>query len=88
MAVTTNNPADEKEDVMMVETVQDDVEGNPEKAPRVFHVDGFNVLGLSAEDAEFYENYSAVERKKTMHKVIPKAYLPPLIESRAYTLLP
>lgn len=69
MGATTNN-SDEKPDVMMVEkAINDDVEGNPVKAPQVHHFEGFNVLGLSAEDAEFWQNYSAAERKKTMHKV-------------------
>lgn len=68
MAAT--NVSDEKPDVMMVENaIRDDLEDNPEKAPQVLHVDGFNVLGLSAEDAEFYQNYSDKDRKKTMHKV-------------------
>ena len=67
---TTVNGSDEKSDVMMVEKViNDDVESNPVKAPQVYHIDGFSVLGLSAEDAEFYQNYSAVDRKRTMHKV-------------------
>ena len=67
---TTVNGSDEKPDVMMVEKViNDDIEGNPVKAPQVYHIDGFSVLGLSAEDAEFYQNYSAVDRKRTMHKV-------------------
>jgi len=62
--------SDEKPDVMMVENaIRDDLEDNPEKAPQVLHVDGFNVLGLSPEDAEFYQNYSDKDRKKTMHKV-------------------
>ena len=71
MGVPVNN-SDEKpdQDVMMVENaINDDVESNPVKAPQVYHIDGFSVLGLSAEDAEFYQDYSAVDRKKTMHKV-------------------
>jgi hypothetical protein len=64
------NDPDDKPDVMMIETaIKDDLEGNPDKAPQVFHIDGFSVLGLSPEDADFYENYSAKDRKKTMHKV-------------------
>jgi hypothetical protein len=69
MGVPVNN-SDGKPDVMMVENaINDDVESNPVKAPQVYHIDGFSVLGLSAEDAEFYQAYSAVDRKKTMHKV-------------------
>lgn len=69
MGVSVNN-SDEKPDVMMVEkAINDDVENNPVKAPQVYHIDGFSVLGLSAEDAEFYQDYSAVDRKKKMHKV-------------------
>lgn len=68
--MATPNAADEKPDVVMIEnSIRDDLEENLEKAPRVFHVDGFNVLGLSPEDAEFYQNYSIKERKKTTHKV-------------------
>lgn len=68
--MTTVNSQDDKPDVMMIETaIRDDLEGNPDKAPQVFHIDGFSVLGLSPEDAEFYQNYSAKDRKKTMHKV-------------------
>lgn len=65
------NNFDDKPDVMMVERIVggDDLEGNPDKAPQVFHVDGFSVLGLSQEDADFYQNYSLQDRKKTMHKV-------------------
>lgn len=60
----------DKPEVFMIEnSVQDDLEGNPEKAPQVLHVDGFSVLGLSREDAEFYNNYSEKDRKKTTHKV-------------------
>ena len=63
--------SDDKPDVMMVERVVggDDLEGKPKKASQVFHVDGFSVLGLSQEDADFYQNYSLQDRKKTMHKV-------------------
>lgn len=61
----------DKNDVVMIDnaTNRDDLEENLEKAPQVFHVDGFNVLGLSAEDAEFYQNYSEEEKKRTKHKV-------------------
>lgn len=68
MAAT--NAAAEKPDVVMIEnSVRDDLEDNPEKAPQVLHVDGFNVLGLTPDDADFYQNYSLKDRKKTTHKV-------------------
>lgn len=68
--MTAANNSDDKPDVMMVETaIRDDLEGNPDKAPQVFHIDDFSVSGLSPEDAEFYQNYSDKDRKKTMHKV-------------------
>lgn len=68
--MTTPHTAAEKPDVVMIEnSMRDDLEENLEKAPQVFHVDGFNVLGLSPEDAEFYQNYSIKERKTTTHKV-------------------
>lgn len=68
--MATPHSAAEKPDVVMIEnSIRDDLEENLEKAPQVFHVDGFNVLGLSPEDAEFYESYSIKARKKTTHKV-------------------
>lgn len=70
--MATNDTLREKEDVIMMEdSVPHDLEGNPEKAPQVYHLDGFNVLGLSADDAEFYQNYSPADRKRTKHKVSP-----------------
>lgn len=68
--MTIVDKSDDKPDVMTIETaMRDDLEGNPGKAPQVFHIGGFSVLGLSTEDAEFYQDFSAKDRKKTMHKV-------------------
>lgn len=60
----------EKKDVIMMENItQDDLESNPQKAPYVSHIDGFNVLGLAPEDKEFYDSVSHAERQKIKHKV-------------------
>lgn len=70
MAAVFNNPPGEKPDIMMLENpIKDDLEELPEKAPQVVHLDGYNVLGLSAEDAEFYANYSAADQTRTRRKV-------------------
>ncbi|KAI7424622.1 MFS general substrate transporter [Hortaea werneckii] len=35
----------------------------------IHNIDGFNVLGLDPEDADFYNNYSHADRQRTKHKV-------------------
>lgn len=42
---------------------------NLDGAPQVIEIDGFRVLGLSPDDADFYRNYSEEKRKKVMRKV-------------------
>lgn len=42
---------------------------NLDGAPQVIEIDGFRVLGLSPDDADFYKNYSEEKRKKVMRKV-------------------
>ncbi|RMX87322.1 hypothetical protein D0869_02446 [Hortaea werneckii] len=60
----------EKKDVITVEdTAQYDLEELPQKAKQVFNIDGFNVLGLDPEDADFYNNFSHADRQRTKHKV-------------------
>lgn len=60
----------EKKDVITVEdTAQYDLEELPHKAEQVFNIDGFNVLGLDPEDADFYNNFSHADRQRTKHKV-------------------
>lgn len=39
------------------------------KPHQVVEIEGFRVLGLNTEDAEFYINYPAEKRKKVVHKV-------------------
>ncbi|OTA22046.1 hypothetical protein BTJ68_14650 [Hortaea werneckii EXF-2000] len=60
----------EKKDVFTVEdTKQYDLEELPHKAAQIHNIDGFNVLGLNPEDADFYNNYSHADRQRTKHKV-------------------
>ncbi|KAG6362503.1 hypothetical protein INS49_010735 [Diaporthe citri] len=42
---------------------------NLDGAPQVIEIDGFRVLGLSPDDADFYNNFSAERRKKVLRKV-------------------
>jgi hypothetical protein len=58
---------DKAEVVMIDDTNVDDV--NLEKAPAVRVVDDYQVLGLSQEDADFYNSWTPAMRKKLMHKV-------------------
>ncbi len=47
-------------------------EGGPidsEKAPAVHAIDNFRVLGLTDEDAEFYNGFSQERRKRILRKV-------------------
>lgn len=58
---------DKAEVTMIDDTNVDDV--NLEKAPTVRVVDNYQVLGLSQEDADFYNSWTPPMRKKLMHKV-------------------
>jgi hypothetical protein len=40
-----------------------------EKPNQIIQIDNFHVLGLSAEDANFYLNFSEEQRKRVIHKV-------------------
>lgn len=42
---------------------------NLDGVPQVIEIDGFRVLGLSPEDADFYRNFSEERRKKVLRKV-------------------
>lgn len=42
---------------------------NLDGVPQVIEIDGFRVLGISPEDADFYKNYSEEKRKKVLRKV-------------------
>ena len=42
---------------------------NLDGAPQVIEIDGFRVLGLSPDDADFYKNFSEDRRKKVLRKV-------------------
>jgi hypothetical protein len=55
----------DKVDVTMAESRHDD----GEKAPAVHVIDNFRVLGLTDDDADFYNNFSPERRKRVMRKV-------------------
>lgn len=61
------SPNDKAEVVMIDDTMVDN--GNLEKAPTVREIDSYQVLGLSQEDADFYNSWTPQMRKKLMHKV-------------------
>lgn len=48
---------------------QKPVEGHLESATRVVEIDAFRVVGLSAEDSDFYTNFPEENRKKIFRKV-------------------
>ena len=50
---------------------------NLDGAPQVIEIDGFRVLGLSSDDADFYRNYPEEKRKKVMRKVSKEPACPP-----------
>lgn len=70
MASPINNAA-EKPDIYHVDdTVKDATLENADKgAPKVHILDDYHVVGLSDEDAEFYNNYTPEMRKRTKRKV-------------------
>lgn len=67
MAETTDKLGD-KPDITHIDDSYD-VESPDKTASEVRNVEGFHVLGLSAEDADFYTNYDTSMRKRTMRKV-------------------
>lgn len=65
MMTSSSSPSIDKVDVVMAE-------GGPtdsEKAPAVHVIDNFRVLGLTDEDADFYNGFSQERRKRIMRKV-------------------
>jgi hypothetical protein len=56
---------DEKLDVVMAESTQDDTE----KATAVHVIDNFRVLGLTNDDADFYNAFSEERRRRIVRKV-------------------
>lgn len=49
---------------------------NLDGAPQVIEIDGFRVLGLSPDDADFYNNFTPEKRKKVLRKVSRKLAAP------------
>ena len=67
MAATKMTPLGEKPDIAMME--DPGLDASPEKAPAIRMVDTFHVLGMSDDDANFYNDFSEAQRKKVKHKV-------------------
>lgn len=56
----------EKPDIVMVD---DREERDTEKVRTVQTIDNIRVLGLSEEDAQFYQSYTTEDRKRVIRKV-------------------
>jgi hypothetical protein len=56
-------------------------EDHVESVTNIVAIDNIQVLGLSAEDAEFYTNFSPERRKKLLRKVCSLISLLPLIDA-------
>lgn len=70
------NTMAEKPDIMLVDDAErDGPSDNPEKAPSVRVVDSFHVLGLTDDDAEFYNNYTPEQRARTKRKVCTEPWM-------------
>ncbi|KAF4468799.1 inner membrane transport yfaV [Fusarium albosuccineum] len=68
----------EKPDVVMVDDMDLDVKhGDAEKATQVREIDNMRVLGLTDEDADFYNN-TTPEQRKTIIKKIDRRLVPML----------
>lgn len=59
----------EKPDIVQLEVGMVHGDDGASKQHSVEHIDGFNVLGLNQEDADFYRNFSKKERDIARHKV-------------------
>lgn len=59
----------DKADIIAMEDGRDGTTDHAEKASQIRVVDTFHVLGLSDEDADFYNNYTPEQRKRTRRKV-------------------
>lgn len=58
----------EKPDIVMVDD-REDAASVTEKARNVYTIDNMRVLGLSEEDAAFYNSVTPEQRKRITHKV-------------------
>jgi hypothetical protein len=63
--MATTAISDDKADATMVEFGPDDTE----KAATVHVIDNFRVLGLTDNDADFYNGFSEERRRHVVHKV-------------------
>jgi hypothetical protein len=59
----------DKPDVIMVDDARNDGADHSEKAAQIRVVDTFHVLGLSDDDADFYNNYTPEKRARTKRKI-------------------
>lgn len=69
--MTAHSIALEKPDVVMVDDMDmDRTVPDHEKAPQARTIDNIRVLGLTDEDADFYNNTTPEQRKKIIKKVL------------------
>lgn len=62
--------ADDKPEIMMIDRKDTDSRSvAEEKGPVVRNIDNIRVLGLTDDDASFYDAFGADNRKKLLHKV-------------------
>lgn len=66
--------ADDKPEITMVDHRDADNRSDAEKQPVVRTIDNIRVLGLTDDDAAFYENFGADNRKKLVRKVCISKY--------------
>lgn len=59
----------DKPDIVLVDHRDKADEDEEAKPSAVYIIDNVRVLGLSDEDADFYNNYSAEKRKRVIRKV-------------------
>ncbi|KAM5350738.1 hypothetical protein ACJ41O_007243 [Fusarium nematophilum] len=68
--MSSSNSQMDKPDVIMVDDKESERDTrDTEKATQVHTIDNIRVLGLSTEDAEFYNNTTAEQRKRIIRKV-------------------
>lgn len=68
-ATAAGNTATDKPDIMMIDDVRPGHEDNIEKSTQIRVMDTFHVIGLSDDDANFYNNYTPEQRARTKRKV-------------------
>ncbi|KAF5264517.1 hypothetical protein FOXYS1_4702 [Fusarium oxysporum] len=68
----------EKPDVVMVDDMAaDNANSDHEKAPQARTIDNIRVLGLTDDDADFYNNVTPEARKTIIRKVVEHLHIIP-----------